>query len=66
MKKVKWIRNGAGIGYSHFMGDTTQLSDKEAIRLRDLGMLVIVPDTIDAFEVKQPVANHFKNRVQCR
>lgn len=75
MKAVKWIRNGAGVGYAYFSGDNAELSDAEAIRLRDKGMVLIIPDTIEAFEShtthmitnpNQQQHNHFKQKVVCR
>lgn len=48
MKSVKWIRNGAGVGYGYVCNDTCELTDAEAIALRNTGHVLIIPDTIDA------------------
>ena len=62
MKSVKWIRNGAGVGYGHVCNDTCDLPDAEALKLRDTGHVLIIPDTIDAVPVRTAVINQAVNR----
>jgi len=42
--KIKWLKNGASIGFGYFAGDECHLEEKTAKELHAAGMVMIIED----------------------
>lgn len=43
-QKIKWVKNGASIGFGYFAGDECHLEEKTAKELHAAGMVMIIED----------------------